>query len=167
MNMGKPALFAISISLCAGVVAAPVYKSVDENGNVVYTDDPGREAKPVDLPPLSTYPAPKFQPIDRDDVSRDEPGNAGYSSLQITQPEQDATVRDNTGAVNVQAVLKPQLQEAAGHRYRFYLDGKAMGEPQRVPSTSFANIDRGAHQVEVAVVDAVGNELKRSDSVRF
>lgn len=170
MNVTEAVLFAISISLGTGAVAAPVYKSIDEHGNVVYTDEPGSNGKQVDLPPLSTYPAPDLKPMTIDspaDGSRDQPGSAGYKSLVITQPSQEATVRDNTGAVEVQAALTPALNEAAGHRFQFYLDGKAVGEPLSVPKATTENVDRGAHEVQVVVTDAAGNVLKRSESVRF
>lgn len=170
MNVMKPVLFAISTSLCTGALAAPVYKSIDEHGNVVYTDEPGSNGKPVDLPALSTYPAPDPKSMKLGtpaDDSHDEPGNAGYNSLMVTQPGQEATVRDNTGTVEVQAALTPALNEAAGHRFRLYLDGKAVGEPLSVPKATIENVDRGAHEVQVVVTDAAGNVLKSSESVRF
>ncbi|MCO6412970.1 MAG: DUF4124 domain-containing protein [Thiogranum sp.] len=170
MNVVQIVLFAISTSLCGGALAASVYKSVDEHGNVVYTDEPGGDGKQVDLPPLSTYPAPDFKPITIDsptDGNRDQPGSGGYKSLAITQPAQEGTVRDNTGTVEVQAALNPGLNEAAGHRFQFYLDGKAIGEPLSVPRATIENLDRGAHDVRVVVTDAAGNVLKSSESVRF
>lgn len=170
MNVMKPVLFAISTSLCTGALAASVYKSIDEHGNVVYTDEQGSTGKPVDLPPLSTYPAPDPKSLKIGtpaDDSRDESGSASYNSLVVTQPGQEATVRDNTGTLEVHAALEPTLNEAAGHRFRFYLDGKATGEPLSVPKATIENIDRGAHEVQVVVTDAAGNVLKSSESVRF
>ena len=39
-------------------IAAPIYKTKDEHGNVVYTDDPqGRPAEVVELPDLTVVPA--------------------------------------------------------------------------------------------------------------
>ena len=45
-----------------GATNAAVYRSIDADGNVVFTDDPSGNAEPVDLPPLSTVPAPKYNP---------------------------------------------------------------------------------------------------------
>ena len=39
--------------------AQQIYKSVDPQGRVIYTDKPIEGAKPVDLPPVTTVPAVK------------------------------------------------------------------------------------------------------------
>lgn len=39
-----------------------VYKSVDENGNVTYSNSPSKGAKKVDLPPISIVPASPVPP---------------------------------------------------------------------------------------------------------
>jgi len=49
---------ACCVLLAAGLAQADVYKYVDANGNVTFTDDPRlakKGAKPVRLAPLSTY----------------------------------------------------------------------------------------------------------------
>ena len=38
---------------------AQVYKSVDEKGRVIYSDKPSEGAKKIELPPMTTVPAPK------------------------------------------------------------------------------------------------------------
>ncbi len=167
MTTLKPLLVAAFCSLAAGLSWAAIYQTTDEHGNVVFSDEPSTGSKPVDLPPLPTYSAPKYradQPVQ--DASRQSEAKA-YSSLSIQQPEQDATIRDNTGAVAVAAAMEPQLNQAAGHRLQFFLDGKPVGEPGTQTTTTLSNIERGAHQVQAVVFDASGHELKRSDSVTF
>jgi len=171
MKPAKRVVFvAISLVWASGLSAA-VYKSVDAQGNVVYTDEPGGDAKPVKLPPLSTVPAPRYksstQPTTQSSAELEQSAATNYQQISIVSPTQDATLRDNTGAVPVNVVLEPELNSVAGHRYRYYLDGQAQGKPTESDQISFANLDRGSHTVEAAVVDSAGQELIRSSSVQF
>ncbi len=154
--------------LLANGASAAVYKTVDEQGNVVYTDEPVGNGEPVKLPPLSTVPPPKYQssPLSTEasDAATD---TAVYEELAIAAPAQDETVRDNTGNVTVRVSIRPKLDKASGHRLQYFLDGQKHGEPSVAGQMLFPNIDRGAHTVVVAVVDANGKELKRSSDVRF
>ncbi len=153
------------LSWTSGVQAA-VYKSVDAQGNVVYTDEPTGNGKPVDLPPLSTIPPPKYTPASPQEKSA-TPATAGYTQLRITSPGADATLRDNTGDVPVSAAIEPALNVAAGHRFQYYLDGQTQGESTTAARIVITNVDRGTHNVSVAVVDGEGKEVMRSTAVPF
>ena len=165
MRRGTPIVLLAATLTWAACPSAAVYQWVDEQGNVVYTDNPGGGAEPVELPPLSTVPAPSFSPSLPSSEDRAE--ELDYSKLSILSPTQDATLRDNTGAVDVNVVLEPDLNGAVGHRFQYYLDGQAQGKTTESAWVSFTNVDRGTHNLEVAVVDSSGRELIRSDSVRF
>jgi len=167
MNILKPLLVSVLCGLGAGLAAAAIYRSTDEQGNVVFSDEPSSGSKPVDLPPLPTFSAPKYRAVQPVEGRSTQPGEKGYSTLLIQQPEPDATIRDNTGAIPVAVVIEPQLNDAAGHRLQFFLDGEPVGDPGIQTSTTLSNIDRGAHQVQAVVLDASGKELKRSASVTF
>jgi hypothetical protein len=163
MKLLKPLL--VVFGLWAATAPAAIYRSLDEQGNVVFSDQPGRGAQRIDLPPVPTYEAPDLRPARPHDRPSAQPAPINYSKLEIRQPAPDATLRDNSGAVSVIAVIEPEL--GAGHRLQFYLDGQAKGEPGTETRASFSNVDRGAHRVEVAVVNAAGEELRRSESVTF
>ena len=53
----------MAILLCwvATSAGAAVYRSVDAQGNVTFSDQPARGAEKVELPPVPTYPAPAYQ----------------------------------------------------------------------------------------------------------
>jgi len=165
MNTGKYVVLAATLLVWTTGLSAAVYKSIDAEGNVVYTDEPVGNGKPLDLPPLSTIPAPKYTPS----KPSAEPGDAGtgYKNISIVAPTQDETLRDNTGAVPVSAGLEPALNVTAGDRFQYYLDGQTQGEPTASNQIVITNVDRGAHNVAVAVVDAEGNEVMRSSPVPF
>jgi len=161
------AIVASCLLVCGGASAA-VYKTVDEHGNVVYTDDPAGNGEPVKLPPLSTVPPPPAR-VPQVSPSAEDAGAqaAGYEQLTVVKPVSDETLRDNTGDVKVQVSIKPQLDKVAGDRVQYFLDGQPQGAPTTSEHTRFSNVPRGTHTVEAAVVDVSGNELKRSEGVRF
>jgi len=127
-------------------------------------DEPVGNGKPLDLPPLSTIPAPKFTLSQPSAESGDS--GTGYT-ISIIAPARDEFLRDNTGDVPVSAGLEPALNVAAGHRLQYYLDGQKQGEPTESSQIVIANVDRGGHNVAVAVVDSEGQEVTRSSPVQF
>ncbi len=168
MRVAIHIIIPVIAALCSSASHAAVYKSVDAEGNVVYTDQPAGDAKPLKLPPLSTVPAPSFSPARENADEEKVAGEAGgYQQITIVSPGPDATIRDNTGAVPVNVEVEPDLNSAAGHRFRYYLDGEAQGNPTESAHISFHNVDRGTHSVEVAVVNSAGQELVRSSAVQF
>lgn len=155
------------ICLGSGSVSAAVYKSIDAQGNVVYTDEPQDNAKPLELPPLSTIPPPKSVNLAPAEKSDSGDADTKYEQITIISPTQDETLRNNAGNVNVSMALSPGLNKAAGHRIQFFLDGQTYGEPGMSENIVFQQMDRGTHTVEAAVVDGSGKELLRSSANRF
>jgi len=165
MNKGNFAVLVATLLLWTTGLSAAVYKTVDAEGNVVYTDEPVGNQKPVDLPPLSTIPPPKY--TSSQPSAKTKGSTSGYTKLSIVSPEPDGTLRDNTGAVPVSAGLEPALNVAAGHRFQYYLDGQTQGEPTASNKIVITNVDRGSHNVAVAVIDAEDQEVIRSNPVPF
>jgi hypothetical protein len=147
---------------------AAVYKTFDEQGNVVYTDDPVGHGEPLTLPPLSTVPPPRYQPAPASQAGNDaDEAQSGYQQVAITSPTQDETLRDNTGDIWITASVEPALDAAAGDRLQYFLDGQTFGEPGVEEKVLIPNLPRGTHTVSVAVVGPSGTEVKRSEEVRF
>lgn len=153
-----PAAF-IALVLCAATVQADVYRWVDRDGVVHYGDRPqAADAKPAQLPPLQTYPAGSAPPLP--DTTAAAP--AARPSVSISSPAPDETIRENSGQLGVR--VEARLQPGQGLLY--YLDGVAQNASP-TPSTAFmlTGVERGEHSISVAVVDAGGTELGRSEAV--
>lgn len=165
----KAVVIVANFLMVGGIADAAVYKSVDQHGNVVYTDEPTGDASPIELPPLSTVPAPNYRSLNKpDQAPQEEPAKAGYyQKLSIVAPRPDETLRDNAGNVRVTVSIEPPLNKTEGHSFAYFLDGNARGEPTPSTEALFENVSRGTHTVEVAVVDASGKQLKRTTGVRF
>jgi hypothetical protein len=166
MKMRHSIVFFLIFGWLSGSAYGGIYQSVDSQGNVTFSDNPGVDAKPVKLPPLPTYSAPRYPSASADagDAEQDQPQNP-YKSLAIIEPEQEGTVRDNPGNVSVTTVSEPNLRSS--DRLQFYLDGEPAGAPVTTPQVVLSNVPRGEHQVEVAIVDNKGSELIRSSSITF
>jgi hypothetical protein len=168
MKINKSIVITAVFLLIGQVAGAAVYKSVDEHGNVVYTDDPVGNGEPVALPPLSTVPPPSYKSISGSGADENAATpDAGYQQLEITAPAQDETLRDNTGDVWVKASVTPSLNAAAGDRLQYFLDGQSFGEAVVDEKLLIPNLERGAHTVSVTIVGPSGRDIKRSDEVRF
>jgi hypothetical protein len=140
---------------------AEVYRSVDENGNVVYTDKPSPDAEKIKIDKVQTIPAGpdnfKYTPPEKPDL-----GN--YTKLEIASPENNHVFTGNIGEVNVSVTIKPALRESDS--FVFYMDGKKQGDSSS-PSFQMTNLDRGTHTVKVDVVNQDGKSLKSSSAVSF
>ncbi|MCI0591716.1 MAG: DUF4124 domain-containing protein, partial [Gammaproteobacteria bacterium] len=112
-------------------VSAVVYRWVDENGNVVYSDklQPGAEA--IQKKDIQTIDAPPVAPITpkSETETSAKTGFAGYKRVAVVSPENDAAVRENAGNVTVTVAVEPALQTTMGHKLALFVDGAQISEP--------------------------------------
>ena len=148
--------------------AGNVFKTVDEHGNVTYTDQPPANGKAtkVQLGPVNTQkavvpPAPPEPP----EKSEDESEEVDYSSARITQPAENTTVPPGQLDVVVQIGLKPQLQ--AGHLVRLYHNDRRQGGATSTTTYSLTNLIRGEHQVRAEIIGSNGKIKARTQTVTF
>jgi hypothetical protein len=155
------------LALVTGPVLADVYKTVTETGEVIYSDTPTKGAERIRLPELPTYtPAP---------LPRSVPSRAKqpvtvkslYNSMTVTEPTDDATVRNNQGVVQISIELAPPLLVRSGHKIQFYLDDEPHGSPIESTAIGFSNIDRGTHTVSAQVIDSDEQPVMSAAAVTF
>ncbi|MDT8386985.1 MAG: DUF4124 domain-containing protein [Thiogranum sp.] len=167
MNIRLTMLLAV-FCCTSGAAFAEIYRTVDAEGNVVYTDTPMPDSKPVDLPPASTYSPPRYATaVPERGSAQEAEALEYYSDVQIVQPGDEETIRANVGNVDVGVQVAPELLVEAGHRLQFYLDGQPVGAPSTELSTTLSNIDRGEHTIAAAIIDSGGATLERTDPRRF
>src|SRR5213082_744610 len=122
------------ISLLASLaVAGTVYKWVDENGVVHYSDQPHPEAQKVDVPPAQTYKGGASVPAmpttgPSAPPASSEPASA-YLGCAISEPAKDQTFT-NVDALSVVVRTDPGLRP--GDRVYLTLDGQPLngGKPR-------------------------------------
>jgi len=147
----------ILLLIASAAVHAEVYKSINADGEVVYSDQPTRGAERVKMPVLPSYtPQPTRAPSRSTQAVVQQ---KHYERFILSSPANEATVRNNLGTVQIEAELTPSLMPELGHRIQYYLDGVAHGASIDRTSLTLANVDRGQHQLSASVLDAAGNAL--------
>ena len=154
----------------AGVSAdTQVFRSVDAQGNVVFTDTPRQGAKPVDIQAPSSVEAMTPPPWVETPVAAptDTGAFTGYQAMLITQPENGAALNNGGGDVDVSVSLQPALRTDLGHGLTITMDGKPVLQNSARMNVALVDVERGEHTVEAFVVDASGQVIFMSAPVRF
>lgn len=161
-------LILLLATLAFGAQATSVYRWVDENGNVVFGDEPpsDRQADQVEIPPANVI---RGLPEARESRPSAAPGAEAqpapaYQSLAIVYPEAGSSVRQNAGNVSVRAALDPGLHD--GHSLELLLDANPVAKSTN-GEFELSNVDRGTHELIVRVVDGGGEVLIRSEPLSF
>lgn len=154
--------------LFASILAnAQIYRTVDEQGNVVFTDQPptGSQAEEVQLRETNRVEAPATSTTD---VSQTGDGDSEAQgtpyNIAIIAPENETTIPMGPGDFSVSAMVRPTLGGA--HQLQLLLDGAPRGAPQKEASWALTNIDRGVHDISIAVIDREGNQVAVSSPTR-
>ena len=152
--------------------ADDIYRSVDRDGNVTFTDEPDTKAELIELEELPTYEAaplsilPIENTVQQEEEVVEDIKKPKYK-ISITSPEQNQSIWAGGGILTATVSVQPELNSQRADKVQFKLDGKKVGEPQTGLSYSFENLDRGSHILAVSVVDNKGKVLKTSKSVLF
>jgi hypothetical protein len=162
--MKRPVLSLAALLACSA--QAEVYRTVGPDGSVTFTDQPVQGAEPVNLPPVSTYPAPRPAAVEPDVQAESETDAAQpYTRFFIASPAAEATIRDNQGNVPMRVQLVPPLQAERGHRIQFMVDGVDQGEPGTETGITFQSLDRGSHTLSARILDENGATLETTGPV--
>ncbi len=160
--MFKPLLLLL---LLAPLVAnAVIYKSVDSEGNVVFGDQPSPNAEVIPTPSPNTVHLEKPKP---EAIEPEAEPRASYSSLSITSPTANETIRSNPGLLSVSLQLTPKLNIKAGHTINILVDGYVLIRNSTTPAAQIPDISRGTHRVQAVVTDKEGTSLIKSAEVTF
>ncbi|MGE0384427.1 MAG: DUF4124 domain-containing protein [Gammaproteobacteria bacterium] len=162
----KPYLLPLVLGLLPAAFAADLYKSVDKDGHTVYTDHPVPGAELVkglgEVPTVESFKPPPPAPAPAKPA-----GPVPYEVLAVTTPAPEATIRDNTGNLQVIVSLKPALQAQFGHRVVLYVDGKPFSTPGMALTFQLTNLDRGTHTLRARILDSKGGTFESSSLTRF
>jgi len=139
----------VFVMLTVGIGHAAVYKYINKQGKTAYSDIPVAGAEKVVVPPVMTYKAPVIQQTTQ--TIKSPSSQVAYQHLRITQPSDQATVRNNQGQVTVKYAIEPSLQK--GDRLMLLVDGVSQ------ESLSIDGLSRGQHSLALEVLSA-NNELK-------
>lgn len=164
--MRRIAFTLMSLACSVALATTVVYKWVDENGVVHYSDQPHPNAQKLQIEGVQTYsshgasvPTPVQSPQERGEPAR------SYSGCAIAQP------LDQQNLANVQSVLISVATDPAprpGDSIYITLDGQGLnGGEATGASFNVTPIERGAHTVQAQVRDESGLVLCQTPSITF
>ena len=145
------AIFLGLLVMSSMVVADPLYKWVDDKGNVHYSDKPQPGAKKIVLPPATTFKAPAVvqpNPVPQQDLGNGprDAGPAAYTAIAISSPADQDTLW-NTATVTVSVATTPAWQ--SGDDVTISVDGSS--QTVKGTSATFTGLDKGQHTASASV----------------
>jgi hypothetical protein len=163
--------FLLATSVTA-LMAQEVYKVVDKDGNVTFTDQPPVDgSKPIKLAPISVIEAPTYEkapePADEADGEK-EPSLSDmrkiYRDFAIISPEQEESVWKPDGPTPVAWSARTAL--LPGMVVTLFLDGKRHSTTvqQMIP---LSGLDRGEHTVKAELRDSKNRIVATAGAITF
>lgn len=152
--------------LIAGPVTAEVYRNVDAQGNVTFSDEPSKGSETVKVKPVTTITLPKPKNVRETDKLREDVEREGamYERVAFTYPEDEQAFHSGSGDVNFKMRSTPGLEP--GHKYEVTLDGQPVGQSTS-GSVTVSNVFRGTHDAGIHIVDRNGVQIKTGKPIRF
>ncbi len=149
--------------LYAFTVSAGLYKGLDEEGNVIYSDKPFENSQQFTPPTITIVDAPKLPPK-KEEVVEEETAETKYTKFSITTPKNNQTIW-NEPALTVSLQLNPALATAEGHTIWLMMDGKPLVKKSQSLSLQIGRADRGEHKLQAQVRNEKGKIIKRTKSI--
>ncbi|MGQ0429190.1 MAG: DUF4124 domain-containing protein [Gammaproteobacteria bacterium] len=156
-------LAGLSLSLAAW--PQEIYRWVDKDGIVHYSDQPGAPgAERVVVIDPNTYTEEESFEAGAGYAQQEQPEESPYQRLAIVQPQPDQVFFGADAAVTVAAELDGTLRP--DHTLVFFVNGN------RRPADSglglqLTNLERGSHFLRATVLDQNGQPLITSQQVTF
>tara|TARA_B100000446_G_scaffold29101_3_gene24342 strand:+ start:909 stop:1409 length:501 start_codon:yes stop_codon:yes gene_type:complete len=149
-----------SLLLFTTIAAADVYKSVDEDGRVIYTDNPHgkQQVEKVDLPSINSQPAIPITPPKKTDQAM-----ATQYRLSIVSPAHESHIPTGQAEITVRVKLQPKMNSE--QRIQLLLNGRAFGPASKTPNIRLSDVYRGEHQLAARLQDSQGKTLAQSASI--
>ena len=171
----KPMLtVGLSFWLLASIpfASAQIYKTVDGNGNISFTDRaPDESAEQVKVSPISVISAPAYEAKTKPSAT-DKPENRDltidnkttYADFSLTSPKEGQAVWDPELIVDVVWASQYKLRE--GMKVNIFLD-EVLFRTTTIRKTPLGPMPRGTHTVSVELVDANNNQVTAIGPVTF
>ncbi len=166
INIVKRGALSFALLSTFTTVNADVYKWVNEDGVVEYSDQPKVGAEKIKVKTPQTVTLPKGKDVFGTPAATSDTKSTAntYQSIVITQPANDSAFNSGSGSVSISSEPTPALMN--DHTIQLVVDGKAYSS-NKSGSFNLTNVDRGTHQVQVNIINANGDVIKSSDITTF
>lgn len=168
-------LFAFSLAVTSTALTAQVYKTVDKDGNVTYTDQPPADgSKPIELAPISVIEAPIYEKapeatqadgaIEGDEEVPLKTLRRNYKDFAIISPQAEESVWAPDGPISIAWQTGLALQE--GMQVTIFLDGKRHSTTTQ-QMVVVVGLERGEHNVSAELRDSRNRTVATTARVVF
>lgn len=149
-------LFLALLALSAACYAiAEVYRVINADGTVTYTDNPPAgdpTVEPMDLPTINTQPGLQMPSMTKKADLKEEEEFAGYNQIRIVSPAPGATIPPGYEQIPVKVSTIPGLQQ--GHLIQLMSNGQPYGSPSSRTTFSISPLIRGEHSIQAKILDS-------------
>ena len=156
---------ALSLLAALSVQAAVIYRWVDADGVVHYSDQQAPGAERIATSSPNTALAGPRSPAGATQPTKKPPSSSlNYTEITITSPQPDQTFFGNDPiAVNLNLI--PGLK--SGHSITWHMNGKQLDEQRDTVSFTIAQLARGTYALTATITDQQTGETVNSNSVTF
>jgi len=157
-------LMLVSAAVAAG---EPVYRYVDADGVVHYTDKPpDKHAKPIRLAPLSGAIGSASSSKRTIFYTPEALRQAARFAVRVESPTPDQRLPAGRAPLVAAASVMPALVK--GFRLVYQVDGRSVtAAPVDQLSIQLPPLTAGEHELQIVLLDDRGQELARSEISRF
>lgn len=159
------------VLVSVGFAETKIYKKVDKDGNITYTDQkPHEGAKEADLPGLTIVESSPVTNKERSQYGKgiekpDDDSVNLFSSFKITSPSFEQTIINSGGVLNTSVAVNGKLPKKYG--IKFFVNST----PSPIINStnfSFNNIIRGEHEVYAQAINIANNKvIKTTPKIKF
>ena len=141
-----------------------IYVWRNADGVLVFSDSPkpNVETDTVDVSKTPNIIKSVDEAILKGEKSKEQ---AEQLTVEIIKPAQEETIRDNTGSVYINGVIRPSFKRGMNVVLKF--DDKKVAGPQKSGVFILRDVDRGEHRVQLEVWNDSGKVIAVSKSVTF
>jgi hypothetical protein len=161
-------LILLSTLLVTVASGAPAWTWVDADGQVHFSDRPVPGARQVELSGAQGFGAPGTRQAPATPAAAQPAqgtARAPYRTINISSPAEQQTLWNIGTMLNVEIEMDPPLSDA--HRVDLILDGQRRNLNTAGLQMTVPDVFRGAHTLQVVVIDAAGAEVMRSPTRNF
>ncbi|NMP17179.1 DUF4124 domain-containing protein [Thalassotalea sp. Y01] len=155
-------LFALLFAAIAPLVDAAdkVYVWRNENGDLVFSDSPKPGAEEVAEEIEVNNKQTIISSVDTSVLDISPRVVEEEYRVEISQPEDHATIRDNSGSIYISGRVAPVFKR--GFSVRLIFNGEAYGEPQTRSVFILRDVDRGEHKIKLELLNNQGKVIASS-----
>lgn len=155
--------FMMTAILYSSAISAGLYKGLDEEGNVIYSDKPFKNSEQF-TPPAITVVDPLKVPAKEEVVEEEQKAETKYTEFSISAPVNDQTIW-NEPDLMVSLKLSPTLSTTEGHTIWLLMDGKPIVKNSQSLLLQIGRSDRGQHSLQAQIRNKKGKVIKQTKAV--